>query len=205
MKKLNFAGGEPFLVAKLLGELAKFCKEVLALESVSVVTNGSKVTAEWLNEYGRYLDIMAVSCDSFDEATNVRIGRGRGAHLDQVGKLSRLCKQHGIKFKINTVVNRYNFREDMNGPIKAIDPFRWKVFQVLLVEGENHSEDTLRDVRRFLISDEEFKLFCDAHRHHAFFVPESNRVMRSSYLLLDEHMRFLNKGFVVFPPFSPFL
>lgn len=194
MKKLNFAGGEPFMEAKLLGDLAKYCKEVLSLESVSIVTNGSKVTAEWLSKFGKYIDIIAVSCDSFDEETNVKIGRGKGTHLDDVRKLSERCKARGIKLKINTVVNRHNFKEDMNQQIEAIAPFRWKVFQVLMVEGENHSEETLRDVRSFLITDDEFKLFCDAHRDHECFVPESNDVMRSSYLLLDEYMRFLNKG-----------
>ena len=196
MKKINFAGGEPFMVPKLLGDLAKYCKEVLSLESVSVITNGSKVTSEWLSEYGKFLDIMAVSCDSFHEETNVKIGRGKGTHLDHVRRLSRMCKTHGIKFKINTVVCRHNFKENMNRHIQEIAPFRWKVFQVLMIEGENHSEDTLRDVRSFLITDEEFKLFCDAHRHNECFVPEPNDVMRSSYLLLDEYMRFLNKGLV---------
>lgn len=194
MKKLNFAGGEPFLASKLLGELAKYSKEVLCLESVSVVTNGSKVTSEWLSEYGRYLDVMAVSCDSFHEETNIKIGRGEGTHLEMVRRLSRMCKKHGIKLKINTVVNRHNFKEDMNQQIQEIAPFRWKVFQVLLIEGENHSEETLRDVRSFLITDEEFNIFCDAHKHNEFFVPEPNDVMRSSYLLLDEYMRFMNKG-----------
>ena len=37
MKKLNFAGGEPFLQPEFVGELMKYCKEVLRLESVSVV------------------------------------------------------------------------------------------------------------------------------------------------------------------------
>lgn len=83
MKKINFAGGEPFLKARFLGQLAKYCKETLHLESVSIVTNGSKVTDKWLSEYGRYIDIMAVSCDSFDEKTNVEIGRGTGKHLEK--------------------------------------------------------------------------------------------------------------------------
>ena len=37
MKKLNFAGGEPFLKPEFMGELMRYCKEVLQLESVSVV------------------------------------------------------------------------------------------------------------------------------------------------------------------------
>ena len=194
MRKMNFAGGEPFVKPKMLGELAKYCKEELHLESVSVVTNGSKVTEGWLSEYGKYLDIMAVSCDSFNEDTNVKIGRGKGFHLAHFEKLCQTCKEQGIKFKVNTVVNRYNFDEDMNEPIKRIAPFRWKCFQVLIVEGENDCNQTLRDAREFAISDEEFNRFCQAHSHNRCFVPEGNNVMRSSYLLLDEYMRFLNKG-----------
>ena len=96
--------------------------------------------------------------------------------------------------KINTVVNRYNFHEDMNAAIEKIQPFRWKCFQVLIVPEENGSEHTLRDARRFLISDDEWRLFNDRHKHQQRFCPEGNDVMASFYLLLDEYLRFLNKG-----------
>lgn len=194
MKKLNFAGGEPFMKPDFLGELAKYCKDILHLESVSVVTNGSKVTDHWLTKYGQHLDIMAVSCDSFNERTNTLIGRGKGAHLKSVAKLSQLCIKHGIKFKINTVVNRYNIDEDMHAPIREIAPFRWKCFQVLIVAGENDSAATKTNAHRFTITPDEFNAFCDAHADLDCLVPESNDVMKSSYLLLDEYMRFLNKG-----------
>ena len=152
------------------------------------------MTEKWLSQYGKYLDIMAVSCDSFDEATNIKIGRGKGAHLPKVKQLSHSCEAHGIRFKVNTVVNRFNVDEDMNAPIQAIAPFRWKCFQVLIVEGENDSGSTLRDARKFTITDEEFERFCKVHDHNACFVKEGNDVMNSSYLLLDEYMRFLNKN-----------
>lgn len=194
MRKINFAGGEPFMNAEFLGQLTKYCKETLKLESVSVVTNGSKVSQKWLTQYGSYLDIMAISCDSFNEVTNTEIGRGTGTHIKTVKSLSQKCKEQGIMLKINTVVNRYNFDEDMNAAIEEIQPFRWKCFQVLIVPEENGSERTLRDARRFLISEDEWRLFCDRHKHQASFVPEGNDVMASSYLLLDEHLRFLNKG-----------
>src|SRR6266540_3754526 len=78
MRKLNFAGGEPFLYPEYLGKLVRFCKQDLGLESVSIVTNGSRVRRDWFIHYGKYLDITAVSCDSFNEETNKQIGRGRG-------------------------------------------------------------------------------------------------------------------------------
>jgi radical S-adenosyl methionine domain-containing protein 2 len=81
MRKLNFAGGEPFLYPKFIGELAKYCKVDLDIESISIVTNGSLVKPNFFDLYGQYIDIMAISCDSFNEATNVKIGRGTGKHL----------------------------------------------------------------------------------------------------------------------------
>ncbi|KAA6412686.1 MAG: IFN-inducible and antiviral [Lasallia pustulata] len=194
MRKNNFAGGEPFMKPGFLGQLAKYCKETVHLESVSIVTNGSKVTADWLAEYGQYIDIMAVSCDSFDETTNVKIGRGTGSHLKKFQQLCRTCKEYGVMFKVNTVVNRYNFQEDMNSAIQEIGPVRWKCFQVLIVPEENGSKEALRDATKFVISDDKWKLFCDKHKHQKCFVPEGNDVMASSYLLLDEYLQFLNKG-----------
>jgi radical S-adenosyl methionine domain-containing protein 2 len=69
MRKINFAGGEPFLYPRKLGELCRYCKEVLGLESVSIITNGTKVTEKWLGEHGQFVDLLGVSCDSFDERT----------------------------------------------------------------------------------------------------------------------------------------
>lgn len=87
---------------------------------------------------------MAVSCDSFDENTNTFIGRGKGTHLETFVNLSQLCRKYNVKFKVNTVVCRYNFNEDMNAKIEQVAPFRWKCFQVLVVPGENDSSATLR-------------------------------------------------------------
>lgn len=122
----------------------RYCKEDLKMESVFIVTNGSLVKEKWLETYAKYLDIMAVSCDSFDESTNKLIGRGKGTHLQTFVNLSQLCRKHNVKFKVNTVVCRYNFDEDMNAGIEKVAPFRWKCFQVLVVPGENDSSAMLR-------------------------------------------------------------
>ena len=114
--------------AELLGQLVKYYKENLKLEAVSLVINGSKVSQKWLAKYGEYLDIMAVSCDSFNKAINTKIRRGTGTYLKTVINLSRKCKEYGIMLKVNTVVNRYNFQEDINTAIEEIQPFRWKCF-----------------------------------------------------------------------------
>lgn len=194
MKKLNIAGGEPFLYPRFLGSMVRFCKETLDLESVSIVTNGSRVTERFLAQYGRFIDVLAVSCDSFNEQTNIKIGRGDGNNVAQLFRIRDWCRRYNIKFKLNTVVCRLNHGEDMVDMVSRLAPFRWKAFQVLMVHGENDSEETLRDVRRWEITDDEFGAFCDRHKGVPSFIPESNRVMASSYLLVDEYMRFMGKG-----------
>ena len=110
MKKLNISGGEPFLKPVFIGELFRFCKEELGLESCSVVNNGSKVTEKWLDEYGGYLDVMALSCDSFDAETNRLLGRSEkgsaSQHARRIFEVAEWCRARGIIVKINPVITR---------------------------------------------------------------------------------------------------
>ncbi|KAH8114483.1 hypothetical protein DFH11DRAFT_221112 [Phellopilus nigrolimitatus] len=216
MKKLNISGGEPFLQAKFMGELFKFCKEELGLESCSVVNNGSKVTEKWLDTYGKYLDFMAISIDSFDPETNILLGRsdgGRTGHIRRVFQVAEWCRKRRIMVKLNSVVTKHNWEEDMNDSIQEINPFRWKarsfatvscmsyscceniqVFQVLLLDSENTGKETgsLRDARDLVVTDVQFKAFLERHKDQKSLVPEDNDAMKDSYLLLDENLCFLN-------------
>lgn len=178
-----------------MGELIRYLKEDLAMESVSIVTNGSKLRDAWFDQFGPYIDVLAVSCDSFNEDTNKQIGRltGSSAHqLEHLDTARRLCEKHNIKFKINTVVNKLNWQEDMNEHIHRMRPTRWKVFQVLILEGENKGSDAKRDADKFAITSKQFDAFVQRHRDQSCIVPESNADMQNSYLLLDEEMRFLD-------------
>ncbi|KAK2093356.1 Radical S-adenosyl methionine domain-containing protein 2, partial [Saguinus oedipus] len=130
MEKINFSGGEPFIHdrGEYLGKLVKFCKTELQLPSVSIVSNGSLIREKWFQNYGEYLDILAISCDSFDEQVNVLIGRGQGKknHVENLQKLRTWCRNYRVAFKINSVINRFNVEEDMTEQIKALNPVRWK-------------------------------------------------------------------------------
>lgn len=194
MKKINFSGGEPFLYPKYLGELIKFCKLTLELESTSIVSNGSQIKESWFQKYAKYLDILAISVDSFNEETNIKIGRGRGRHLEKLSDIRDWCEKYNVKFKLNSVIGIYNWQENMVEEIENLNPFRWKVFQCLLVDTENAGKQAIRKASEFIISDEQFEDFCSRHRHLASFVPEPNVLMKESYIILDEYMRFLNKG-----------
>jgi len=194
-EKINFAGGEPFLHPVLLGELCRIASDELGL-GVSIISNGSMITPEWMEMYAKYVDVLGVSVDSFDKATNAAIGRGGDAENGHVKRMLRVrdeCSKHNVRFKLNTVVNSLNWKEDMNEQIEALDPYRWKVFQVLLLEGENVGGDgDLRDARHLCIDRSKFDAFVERHADRKQLIPEPNDVMQNSYLLLDEEMRFLD-------------
>eukprot|EP00053_Salpingoeca_punica_P007798 m.70983 g.70983 ORF g.70983 m.70983 type:complete len:389 (+) comp14335_c0_seq1:89-1255(+) len=195
MEKINFSGGEPFLHAPLLGQMVDFCKQELNL-NVHIVSNGSLIREQWMEEHAANLDYLSISCDSFDPVTNETIGRrARKSSGDNQADIARRvagwCNMYDVVFKINTVVNSYNKDEDMSSLITELQPQRWKLFQTLLLKGENMGGDDLRDARRFSTTSEEFDAFVQRHKH-LNPVPENNEDMRDSYLILDEQMRFLD-------------
>ena len=198
-KKINFAGGEPFLVEnqKHLGEMVKYAKTI-GFESVSIISNAKLIKEKWFEEYGQYLDILGVSCDSTDESINTKIGRGNGNHVVTVRAAAELCKKYNVMFKLNTVVNKYNWNTtDMSALVNEIKPMRWKIFQVLALEGENVGENTKRNVNEFLITTEQFQHYIQNHKKlvqdsNKIMQVEDNNTMQSSYFLIDEFGCFLD-------------
>ena len=189
MRKLSVAGGEPFLYRDYLAALCRFAKLDLKLESVSIVSNGTKVTEKWLRENRNHVDILAISCDSAIRQMNKAIGRadrGSGKPFDNVKQLKKIrdwCSEYGIKFKLNTVVCSLNWEEDMSELLTDLQPFRWKVFQVLVVNGENDIDERKRNATRFIVTDDQFEQFCNRHKHLKCMIPEPNHVVKSSYLV----------------------
>jgi len=77
MVKINFSGGEPFLPqgGNYVGQLVKFCKQELALRSVTIVSNGSLIREAWFAKYGTIVGFLKHIFTLGD-----RLCR-RGAHL----------------------------------------------------------------------------------------------------------------------------
>ena len=75
--------------------LCEYCKVDLGLESVSIISNGTKITERWLQKHGKYIDVLGVSCDSFNETTNIEIGRGTGENVTQLFRIRDWCRNLG--------------------------------------------------------------------------------------------------------------
>jgi radical S-adenosyl methionine domain-containing protein 2 len=192
-KKITFAGGEPTL-CPWLSELIRTAKQ--AGMTTMIVTNGSRLNDTFLLQNENYLDWIAISIDSLNPKTNLTCGRAISGKtsltVDYYKSLVEKVKLHGYGLKINTVVNRKNVMEDMNEFIQFAKPKRWKVLQVLPIEGQNDDK-----VGEFEISETEFQNFVIRHQrltNITNLIPESNKQMKASYVMVDPAGRFFDNA-----------
>ena len=190
-RKINFAGGEPML-CRWLPELIVRASE-LGL-TTSMVTNGSRLTQEWVDRVRGCLDWVALSIDSVNPDTLVRTGRTTGSEpMSAHDYLSaiEILKRSDIRLKVNTVVTRFNLREDLTDFIIEARPERWKLLQVLAVNGQNDHA-----VGEYMVSDDEFDSYIQfargVQKYGITVVPESNDLMTGSYIMVDPAGRFFD-------------
>ena len=191
-RKLTFAGGEPTL-CPWLPDLIAHAKG-LGLVTM-LVTNGSRCDGGYLDRLADNLDWLTLSVDSLSPSTNAAIGRrdSKGSTITAAAyaKILREAATRGIHTKINTVVNRLNCHEDMNGFIAASGITRWKILQVMAVTGQNDQH-----IDHLSISRETFDDFVRRHQlitHTGIrMVPEAVTSIRGSYAMIDPMGRFFD-------------
>ena len=187
-EKINLAGGEPMLCPYTDGLIRKAKKLGM---TTSIVTNGTALTPEWVAGMQRHLDWVALSIDSASPGTHQALGRSTGdgpISRDGYLKMAGLVRRH-MRLKINTVVTAQNCGEDMSDFVIRAAPERWKIMQVLHVEGQNGP-----GLARSRSSDGQFATFVSRNgrvtRHGIRVVPESNDMMRGSYVMVSPDGRF---------------
>lgn len=197
VEKLTFVGGEPTLCPHLPA-LLRQSRDLGFVNTL--VTNGFRL-ARLLDEVPDCIDWVGLSVDSADESTQATLGRGRGDHVAKSIEHFRRLHERRIRVKLNTVVTSLNWRENMTDFVLRTRPERWKVFQVLPIEGQNTGK-----VERLLISSDQFQAFVDRHRvvstHGITVAAESNEDMTGSYAMIDPLGRFFSNvgGRYVYSP-----
>lgn len=193
IRKLTLVGGEPTLCPWLLDllQLAKRRGMVTML-----VSNGSRMHAQWIARHAPWLDWAALSVDSLDRETNVRIGRfahgGFVPDRSTYGALLEALQATGCRVKLNTVVSALNWRDDFTGFLQDHAVERWKVLQVLHVDGENDAA-----FPRMAVTRNQFRAFVERHdsvRQRMMVAVEDNDAMRGSYLMVDPLGRFFSNA-----------
>ena len=196
-KKITFVGGEPMLCPWLHDLIAQAKQgEIITM----LVTNGSLLTKQFLCTVKNNLDWVAISIDSLNEQTNILTGRAiknkTTLKLHFFQDTINCIKENKIKLKINTVVSKYNYKENLSDFISYAIPDRWKILQVLPIKGQN--DNTIEELE---ITKEEFIYFINNNlsaKSITEMIPEDNELMTGSYLMLDPAGRFYDntKGYL---------
>jgi radical S-adenosyl methionine domain-containing protein 2 len=85
-----------------------------------------------------------------------------------------------ILIKVNTVVNKFNFKENLTEIVERINPDKWKVLKVLPIVSDDLD-----------VSEEQFQSFVNIHqRLGSVLSAENNQDMTESYLMVDPLGRF---------------
>ncbi len=191
VQKITFVGGEP-LLCPWLGELLSFSKD-LGLTTM-IVTNGSILSENWINANAKDCDWISLSVDSLDKQTNLISGRAINGKIPlcevDYFKIAKCIKNNGIRLKINTTVSSFNWQENLNDFILTVEPERWKIFQVLGINGQND-----RYIKECEITKDQFEAYVQRHSivHDKIqVIPEGNEAMIGSYLMIDPVGRFFD-------------
>ncbi|KAL8789263.1 MAG: hypothetical protein Q9195_006909 [Heterodermia aff. obscurata] len=187
MRTINFAGEEPLLEPAYLGELARYCSEVLGLESISVSTSGVLVREDWLQRHRGSIDILRIPYRSSTGPTALP--------PQELMQLCQLCRNHGIRFELYTAVDGLNCEEDMNLAVQNISPHRWTVHKAQTGDGDEVTNGRNNAARgAVVVTDAQFERFCARHRTRqgedgGYFESRPGE----EPVWLDEHMRFMNR------------
>ena len=203
VKRINFAGGEPFIIPALFKKLVHYVKEKGC--ETSVISNCELFTNKLFNEVKDDLDMIGISCDSGSDMINEAIGRHNRyddehqnkPHCFHVRRIAKLAKESNKYLKINSVICRENLYDNsLFQLIDEIKPDRWKVFRVLKIENENGVAKDLREPYQGYISDKEWEDWKKRCAENCKIDPvfEDNDDMQNSYILVDENGYLLDSS-----------
>ena len=186
--RLNIAGGEPLLFPAAVQAAVNEARRV-GLRA-SIITNGSLLTEELCSSLAPDLDMLGVSVDSGQSDTNNLIGRidrhGRFLDLAALSSCIEVLRQRNprLKIKLNTVVNRMNWRDSLSNVVDTIEPGKWKILRALPVIDQSTS-----------VTDDQFQAFVDRHSaYRSISVVEDNQDMQESYIMVDPQGRFFQNS-----------
>lgn len=189
--KITFAGGEPTL-CPWIGDLIVRAK--IKGFTTMIVTNGTGLNDQFFRDIEGFLDWVVISIDSAVPLFNLQSGRHQGSKIVPNSQYYQekvaLVKKWSIKLKINTVINKTNYKDYSLAPfIISLRPKRWKIFQTLKVEGQND-----KHFDEISINDKKFESFIEANciKDIPFTVVEDNKAMTGTYIMIDPAGRFFD-------------
>jgi len=177
--RLNFAGGEPMVLGQRFVDALLYAKTKGF--RTSIITNGAFLDQQRLVELSPHIDVLGVSFDTADEIIAGSIGRmdrkGSWISADRLATISSEYKRlnpFGL-FKVNTVVNQFNYHESLVDVMTIVSPDKWKLLRVLPIYDHINP-----------VTDVDFESYTGRHSVFSHIsVVEDNSDMAASYLMIN--------------------
>lgn len=186
--RLNLAGGEPLLYPERVHQILSNAREIGF--ATSLITNGSRLSADLAQQLAPNLSMLGVSLDSGISTTNRQIGRqtrhGQLLAIEHLEKAINAARSWNpeLQTKLNTVVNGLNCREDLSAVVRRLAPQRWKVLRMLPIV-----------TNQLMVGDADFQGFVARHRALGdIMCVEDNTEMVESYVMIDPLGRFFQNA-----------
>lgn len=184
--RINLVGGEPLLYPKLTSLVKYIYAKGIR---VSIITNGSLLTENILNEIGSYLYMIGISLDTLNYKTAYNIGRidikDKGLNIENLVSICKKIKSKGIILKINTVVSKFNYQEDISVFLEKINADRIKFLELYILEKIN------KDSIKYKTSKKEYNNFCENHNNFINHIRETNEKFDGGYIMLNNKGDFI--------------
>ena len=188
--RLNIVGGEPIMSPDKLWNVVKAAKDC-GIE-ISMITNGSHL--EVIRPFAHMVSQVGISIDSFEHETNLKIGRacnGKTLSFEDIKTKIKYVQEVNpkLKIKVNTVVNKYNFSEELLYTVLALKPCKWKILRQMPF-GENKG---ISDFMFYSFIRNNYKEFGDYGSDCKISI-EDNNAMTESYLMISPDGRLFQNG-----------
>ncbi len=189
----NIAGGEPLLYKDLKQLLTKLNKPI------SIITNASLIDDYFIDNLCEHFYMIGISIDSFNHETNIKIGRNYNQKTISYEQLELIIKKIRQKnknciIKLNTVVSKDNFNEELWQKLKNLKIDKWKILK--------SKKFKLNSINNFdsVVDDEEYNSFLERNiqtkitdfNHSTKLEKDDIKIiiepsMESSYLFIDSN------------------
>ena len=175
--RINLAGGEP-LLSKNIQKIIDYIHDK-GLE-VSMITNGSLLTEDFIIRNKDKLSMIGISIDSLEHDTNITIGRESCKKTIEIEKIKSLCKcikATKMMLKINICISKLNYSENLCSFMDSIKPNKIKILRVLI----DHN-DSLKEIA---LLDNEWNKVIKKYEELPNVIFEDNDYMKESYIIID--------------------
>lgn len=204
VKKINFAGGEPFMLP-YIADLVKTVKAINPNIITSIVTNGSIIHQRGIKALQQFevdgvnqLDMLVLSVDSVNPATLDLTGRRTGKKPmseDDYLEVCRLVAEAEIsELKINTVVNEANWLENLKPFIEKVQKVKKLIYWKIIGMARRVDSQPEEHYDAFAIDSWEYKEFAknngEGWAGKLKVIYEPAEATLNSYIMIDPWGRF---------------